>query len=617
VALGDIGAQSSASALWSLTASLQGEFTEFNASFRHQSPVGDGPQLTSIVQSVKTHRLTRAVTLPSTGRVAFLADDVLEVGALADTLYSGRLSEAVARMQLTDEAAVAPLYNAATQTLTLTSIAAALMATQPSARFFYVRLVDPLGSNSTLAVVGAASVPGNVSAVDAWRERYTERLVNQAPRDVRWLHLFANASDGFVWRLRTVVLPGALTVRVVNATSSSGVAVWENGGDAPVDVEYRRVGASNATLVAAAAWRGAARFVLGDLAPDTEYEVIVTPVRDSAARGTPAKARFHTLSIDAARSMCAAATSDAATCNATIAVSVAPVTCASAGVCENGGQLGANCTCVCRDQFSGARCHLCETATLQCANGVAGVLDGKCACACAAGWSGARCDQMVLRSTDSCASAQLLTLAHVTLCFEFPRPAAVRIVATPQQIDEGVVVGFNTSTELPSVLATITVSGLAATDRHALLVWNGSTWVNASTTCQPSATTAVSAGGVLRQSVCTLGAFRVIDGSGPSSTTTTTVTTVLTSDTNASATATTTSNATASQMSLDATAPEPSSSRAGLIGGLIAGFLALSAIAVIGGMYWRQRKQAKKKEEEAESFDAELQQRPSQINNGE
>jgi hypothetical protein len=582
VPLGDIGAQSSASALWTLTATLQGEFTEFNASFRHQSAVSDGPQLTSIVESVKTHRLTRAVTLPSTGRVAFLADDVLDVDALPDTLYSGRLSEPVARLQLADEAAVAPLYNAATQTLTLTTIASQLTASQPSARFYYVRLVDPLGSNSSVAVVGATSVVGNVSAIDAWRERYTERLVNQAPRDVRWLHLFANASDGFVWRLRTVVLPSALTVRVVNATATSGVAVWENGGDVPVDIEYRRV-AANATVVAAASWRGAARFVLGDLAPDTEYELIVTPVRDSAARGTPAKTRFRTLSIDAARTMCAM-TNDAATCNATIAVAVAPVTCANASVCENGGQLGANCACVCRDLFSGARCHLCETASLQCVNGVAGVLDGKCACACTAGWSGARCDQVALQ-TDGCASAVLATTPSridAKLCFEFPRPSAARIVSATTT--SNAVVAFNASSEFANVVAVVTVSGLAVGSTHTLLVWDGLAWVDAATTCQPRVATAVSVGGLLRQPVCALGAFAVVPQIRPTtvmlppSTTETTTTETAPESSSTTGLQSTTAAATTAMMSLMTNGTAAPSSKAGLIGGLVAAALCCAVV---------------------------------------
>lgn len=571
-ALGTVGALSSASAVWSMRASLQGEFTAFNATFQHQpTNAVDGPQLTSLLSGVTTHRLTRAVTMPASRRVAFLADDVVDAAAMADTLHAGRLAEKVAQLLLENATATAPLYSNATRQLSLAAHASAIAA--QNARFYYARLADPLADD--VAVLGAESVANNASIVDVWREHYTERFEGMAPNRVRWLHVFANVSDGFVWRLRTAPITTP-AVRVENITATTAAIVWSGVAATAVDIDLVRVG-RNGTLSVASRWTGAARFVVADLEPGAEYDAVVTGVVD-AVRGTAGKARFRTLA------------------NGTVLeLPPLPTTCTNGTTCANGAQLTTACACACRNGFSGARCDQCAIA---CVQGRASVIDGKCACACASGWTGALCDELLV-GTDGCVRLATARGPSVEVCFGAVRPLSARLV---ESNNTSSIVAFNASAALAAPV-TVTVTKLRPDSDYVLV--GGSctqqTWARATLTA-----TGCSLGSfVVEARATTMGATTTIGENsttiGENSTTTgaevttavTTVTTVV------QAANTTTANGTA------ALAPM-SGGNGGLIGGLVAAAIILLCCLGGGGgfLWWRRKKQ---EEEEGGKKDGDVQ----------
>jgi hypothetical protein len=85
---GDIGPGQTAEARWVFTSSLQGHFTDYNATFQNVDDLGD-PRL-SLVQSVAVHELihvVRPIGPQATGLFAFLVNDIPDPQHLPDTLY--------------------------------------------------------------------------------------------------------------------------------------------------------------------------------------------------------------------------------------------------------------------------------------------------------------------------------------------------------------------------------------------------------------------------------------------------------------------------------------------------------------------------------------------------
>jgi hypothetical protein len=556
--LGDIGALASASAVWSMRASLQGEFTAFNATFRHVSTRDNGAQMTNLVRAVVTHRLTRAVTMPSTRRVAFLADDVWDAAALPDTLHAGRLSEPVASALAIN----GTVFDAATRRLTVAPAAVALLVAQ-NARFYHVRIADPLADD--VALLGAESVLSNASAIDVWREHYTERVVGRAPERIRWLNLFANKSDGFAWLLRTAPL-AKRQVRVENVTATSAVVVWDAAQAADVDLVVGNLSVR---------WSGsrAPRFVVSDLTPDTEYNATVTPTM-GAALGAATSVRFRTQA------------------NATAAAAAASLfACGGTATCENDARIGAACSCVCRRGFSGARCDVCAPACG--ANGRAGVLGGACACACAPGWSGERCDELLV-GADGCARATLAS-AQVQICFRLP-PPSVRIVQRPA-VNSGAVLAFNVSAAFVDVDATLTARNLGggAEPELEFVRADDSVWVDAASSCASPARQMFGADGTLVAAICKLGSFEIVPKREAVGSTTTSTLAEITSllagnDTTTTLVANNTGIATM-----------PPRSNGGLIGGLIAAALLLLCSIGAGVFFFLRRKKQQQQQQQQET----------------
>jgi hypothetical protein len=89
VDLGDVGPDGTATARWLMTASLQGEFTGYSATFEHVN--GLGQRNLSLLDSVVVHEAVRAVQVDDGGDDGvwdFLVNDTIDEDGLPDVLYA-------------------------------------------------------------------------------------------------------------------------------------------------------------------------------------------------------------------------------------------------------------------------------------------------------------------------------------------------------------------------------------------------------------------------------------------------------------------------------------------------------------------------------------------------
>lgn len=148
---GDIVANRSGVARWTMTTSLYGRFTEFNATFTHADELGG--QLTSLITGVNTHRLIRDVLVDLSGRDTvrdFLARD----GETLNVYESENNDSPVA-----DLSAFSSISGDGTlRTVTV----------PPSVGFSYVKLTDP--HSGTMAITSVTRSDGKpIHSNNAWR----------------------------------------------------------------------------------------------------------------------------------------------------------------------------------------------------------------------------------------------------------------------------------------------------------------------------------------------------------------------------------------------------------------------------------------------------------------
>jgi hypothetical protein len=134
ISLGDIDAGTANVAAFYMTASLQGRFVEYNATFQHVDAIGD--RRIALIDSLTLHSLTKVVRADRPGDDAlmdFLADDVPDAGSLPDTLWMSDGSQAIVSLGA-NPAVSAPVAADRLQVQ--------LTATMPSG-WAYMKLPDP------------------------------------------------------------------------------------------------------------------------------------------------------------------------------------------------------------------------------------------------------------------------------------------------------------------------------------------------------------------------------------------------------------------------------------------------------------------------------------------
>ncbi|MCK5000127.1 MAG: hypothetical protein KAS23_11340, partial [Anaerohalosphaera sp.] len=181
VNLGDIAPDSAVVAQWLMTASLQGEFIEYYASYEHIDGLGD-PRL-SLIDSVDIHETEHVVYVedPSDGLPDFLTNDIPDVNDLPDHVFiSDGSSEPV---DVVTDASV-------NGTVTLEDLEVDLDIPQMPDGWTYIRLPDP-GDNQ-FALVAVTRSDGAVIRLpdNAWLTHRVIREKGTDPYDRNRLHIF-------------------------------------------------------------------------------------------------------------------------------------------------------------------------------------------------------------------------------------------------------------------------------------------------------------------------------------------------------------------------------------------------------------------------------------------
>ncbi|MGB8170597.1 MAG: CARDB domain-containing protein, partial [Chthoniobacteraceae bacterium] len=175
VNLGDIDPGEAQVAQFILTASLQGKFIDYQASYEHADELGG--QATSLIDGVEIHELIHVVRddRPAADDLPdFLTNEVADVGSLPDTLY---LSTGV----------IAPVNLATNASATIGTLQGALTANMPTG-WSYVDLADP---GAGLKLVRVVRSDGKVIRVgdNVWQTDRTFPNELTGARRERLLHL--------------------------------------------------------------------------------------------------------------------------------------------------------------------------------------------------------------------------------------------------------------------------------------------------------------------------------------------------------------------------------------------------------------------------------------------
>ncbi len=214
VRLGDILPGKTAVARFLLTCSLQGQFTEYQASFEHQDPIGD-PRL-SLIDSVEIFELIHVVRTDfgglEDGLPDFMTNEIPDEDQqdIPDTVHTTYGSV---------EDVTAILGESATP-VTERALEAVLDVDLPSG-WVYIKILDPFGGEFPLQSVmrsdGKVLIPG----YNSWQTDRTFREFDEPPVREWNVHLFDRAE------------PGTHTYTLVFASDSVAPQItgWESAGD--------------------------------------------------------------------------------------------------------------------------------------------------------------------------------------------------------------------------------------------------------------------------------------------------------------------------------------------------------------------------------------------------
>ncbi|MBN1127111.1 MAG: hypothetical protein JXA82_19065 [Sedimentisphaerales bacterium] len=245
VYLGDIMPGETAVARWLMTASLQGQFSDYKASYVHLDGLGD-PRL-SLIDSVEIHELIHAVRNPwpvDDGIYDFLVNDVADGNALPDSLYlsDGEICPVQSLIDAVIDAAATPVHPEVN-----------VMTTAP-AGYCYLQFDDPSDGQMTLVAVTRSD--GEVIRMDdnAWATDRVIRKQGQDPYEEKLVHIFDHVeSAGTIsYRLLFSEVENPLVVRSVTVKGEpvGSVDVVFSGPIEPTsfswqDIKLRRNGGHN------------------------------------------------------------------------------------------------------------------------------------------------------------------------------------------------------------------------------------------------------------------------------------------------------------------------------------------------------------------------------------
>ncbi len=233
--LGDIKPQGSAEGIWYLTSTLEGEFIDFSATYRHMDDFGN-PN-TSLINSVRTHEMNHTVriTTPSDdGLTDFLVNDTTNVDALPDVVYSSDGSTSPVASVTSGVTVGTPSNTNSTMTLT---------ASAPSG-YVYLEVVDPGAGNYPITSVRRSDGVNLLVGTNVWQTPARIHMLPSKPNNL--IHIFDYNSTGSytVTYGLSVTLPTATTLAAVNITSTNATLNATINPDGAITEYYFQWGAT-------------------------------------------------------------------------------------------------------------------------------------------------------------------------------------------------------------------------------------------------------------------------------------------------------------------------------------------------------------------------------------
>ncbi len=189
---------------WVMISTLQGEFTDFEATFVHTDAIGDAN--ISLFESVEIHPMDHVIRIDDPGDdnlPDFLVDDVLDPDDYPDIIYS---SEGFTLpVNLAVDASVD--HNPETGNLIVH-----LTADMPTG-WAYLRMDDPAGDGLTYRLTNVERSDGKVIQLgyNVWTTHRIRRIQGQPPEPIYRLHLVDKNSSKGSYTLTYEEIPGTPT----------------------------------------------------------------------------------------------------------------------------------------------------------------------------------------------------------------------------------------------------------------------------------------------------------------------------------------------------------------------------------------------------------------------
>ena len=182
---GDLGPLATASGLWYLTSTLEGQFIDFSATYMHLDSFGNTN--TSIISRVTTHQMNHVVRITEPmddGQPDFLVNDSTNLDALPDIVYSSDGTTAPVTSSTAGVAVGAPSSGNLSITLTV----------PPTTGYGYFEVVDPGNGNYPIASVTRSDGINLLVGPNVWQTPERIHMVPSQPNNL--IHIFDADSTG-------------------------------------------------------------------------------------------------------------------------------------------------------------------------------------------------------------------------------------------------------------------------------------------------------------------------------------------------------------------------------------------------------------------------------------
>lgn len=237
VDFGDVVGQSVGTARWWMTASLQGRFQNFDATFEHVTDLGD-PRL-GLVDGVEIYGLEHSVRIdePSDDGIPDFFANNITTDTVGDRIFGSELGQelAVEFVDASGVVAVETPVSAAEVDVTFT-----IDMSGVSDEWVYIRLVDPQPIANALVWADRVGVNGKRLHEDnVWRTSRIRRPVGGSEFTEKFVHIVDRNSTG-VYTLRVTRLDPVTGLAVIGETNTTETrrAVTLSWDAAPYALKY-------------------------------------------------------------------------------------------------------------------------------------------------------------------------------------------------------------------------------------------------------------------------------------------------------------------------------------------------------------------------------------------